>query len=137
MALCAPAHRRRSQMRCADVFDVTTAAWLTRCRHIRMVRTNLMAAEAGGIGHMAAHSDRRKPARTWKKRLVARIASLREDSVGRREGAGRESDGTPRRGDTDPHDSNHERNEPEFPLPQTDRRALLEVVQVVALGDRL
>ena len=124
-------------MRCTDVFDVTAAAWLARCCYICMVRTNLMAAEAGGVRHVAAHSDHRKPACTWEKWFMARIASLREDSVLRRERPGGESNRTPRFGDSDPHDSSYEDNECELPLPQTDQRTLFEVVQVVTLGDRL
>jgi hypothetical protein len=124
-------------MRCPNVFDVAAAAWLTRYRYIRMVWTNLVAAKAGGVRHVVAHSDYWKPPRTREKRLVARFASLCEDSVRRRERAGGESDGTPRLRDGDPYDSSYKRNERELPLPQTDRRTLLEIVQVVALCDRL
>src|SRR5271154_2908929 len=137
MTLCTAAHRRRSKMGCTDVFDVTAAAWLTRCRCICMMRPNPMAAEAGGVRHVAAHSDHRKPACTWEKWLMACIASLRKDSVLRRERTSGESNRTPRCGDSDPHESSYEGNECELPLPQTDRRTLFEVVQVVTLGDRL
>ena len=66
-----------------DVFDMATATRLRTSSGIRMMQSDLVAAQARGVGHIVPRADNRQPARAGDNGFVACIALLREDRVRR------------------------------------------------------
>jgi hypothetical protein len=137
MALRTPFHRRGGQVHRTDMLDVATAARLRARRNAGMMRPHLMTAQARGIGHVMTCADDRHPPRARDERLVARIALLRENGVRRRHRPSGKRSRIARGRQADPHDCRKQRDRRQPPLPQPNRRALFEVVEVMPLGDRL
>ena len=137
VALRTTFHGRGGQMHGANVFDVATAARFRSSRDIGMMRPHLVTTQASGIGHIVTRADDRQPTRSGNNGLVARIAFLREHRVRRRHRSRGKRSRIPRRYQAYPHDSGSQRNQRQPPLPQANRRALFEVVEVMPLGDRL